>query len=321
MMASVKSPDYYFQALLKASQVKTSQTLVHRVEHSGFGAITSRLMTGLNISLALDANYSFLIDSPYAVEAMFDIAVKQPIEKAQQQEIIEWDFMRDTWNAPPQIKADHQFPACPLQDGAELSRHQWCAVLAKTICGKPSAILKAEVEGLKDRIQWDSYDVHIGLHIRRGDKNTEVPYIPLEFYLLQIRRLVLCNPEKKILVFVSSDDPHALVELKEAVPDIDIAWDDLETRFNNFNAGMVRSNPALALQESLTAAKNIFLLGECDYVIGMTHAQFTWLGGLLSVFNNQLDTSRHIMLDPYTGLRSHWAAHYGFNPHTLLQSV
>lgn len=318
MMASAKSPNYYLQALYKANQVDSSQTLAHRVEHGGFGAITSRLMTGLNISLALDANYSFVIDSPYAVEAMFEIGVKQPIEKAQQQEIIEWDFMRDTWNAAPQVKADHQFPACPLQAGAELTRHQWCAVLAEAICGTPSAVVRAEVNQLKSRIQWDSYDMHIGLHVRRGDKHTEVPYIPTECYLLQIRLLAEANPRKKILIFLSSDDPGALADIQSGLPEVATAWDDFELRYNNFNAGMITNNPELALQESITAAKNISLLGECHYVIGMTHAQFTWLGGLLAVFNNQLDTSRHIMLDPYTGYRSHWAAHYGFNPHTLL---
>ena len=81
---------------------------------------------------------------------------------------------------------------------------------------------------------------------------------------------------------------------------------------------MVANNLELALQESLTAAKNIFLLGECNYVVGMMHAQFSWLGGLLSVFNNQLDTSRHIMLDSYTGMRGHWAVFYGFPLHSLL---
>jgi hypothetical protein len=318
MMASEKSPDYYLQALIKANQLNSKQTLFHRVEHGGFGAITSRLMTGLNISLALDSNYSFLIDSPYAVEGMFDIGVKQPIEVAQHQEIIEWNFLRDTWNAPPQIKADHQYPACPIEAGADLSRHQWCAVLAKAICGKPSATLKNEVEQLKARISWDSYDVHIGLHIRRGDKSFECPYVPTESYLVQIRNLIGLHPDKKVLIFLSSDDPDTLADIQARLLGIAIAWDALEVRYNNFNAGMVASNPQLALQESLTAAKNIFLLGECNYVIGMTHAQFTWLGGLLSVFNNQLDASRHIMLDPHTGLRSHWAAQYGFNPYALL---
>jgi len=318
MIASEKSPDYYLQALHKANQAKTPHTLFHRVEHGGFGAITSRLMTGLNISLALDANYSFLIDSPYAVEAMFDISVKQPIEIAQTQELIEWDFFRDTWNAPPQIKADHQFPACPIEAGIRLTRHQWCAVLAKAICGTPSIFLKKEIEQLKDRLHWGSYDMHIGLHVRKGDKNSEVPYVPTELYLLHLKNLIHRNPQKKILIFLSSDDPETLNHIKPGLSGVDIKWDECEARYNNSNAHMVANNLELALQESLTAAKNIYLLGECNYVVGMTHAQFSWLGGLLSVFNNQLDTSRHIMLDSYTGMRGHWAVFYGFPLHGLL---
>lgn len=318
MIASEKSPDCYLQALIKANQLKTPQTLFHRVEHAGFGAITSRLMTGLNISLALDANYSFIIDSPYAVETMFDIGVKQPIELVKNQEIIEWDFMRDTWNASPEIKADHQYPQCPLIDGADLSRHQWCAVLAKAICGTLSKDVKGAIDQLKNCINWNSYDMHLGLHVRRGDKNLECPYVPTECYLAQIKSLTDKHPQKKILIFVSSDDPNALQDLKSRATELDFSWDESEARYNNFNAGMVAISPELAFQESLTAAKNIGLLGECDYVIGMIHAQFTWLGGLLAVFNNELNVNRHIMLDPYTGHRGHWAAHYGFPLSALL---
>ncbi|MEA9598750.1 hypothetical protein VC178_02415 [Polynucleobacter sp. AP-Sanab-80-C2] len=318
MMAFEKSPDYYLQALFKANQSKSAETLFHRVEHAGFGAITSRLMTGLNISLALDANYSYLIDSPYVVEEMFDIGVKQSIEIAKHQELIEWDFMRDTWNAQPQIKADHQYPASPIKECAELSRHQWCAVLAQAICGAPSATLYKEIDALKNRIHWNSYDVHIGLHVRRGDKNSECPYVPNESYLREVRGLIFKNPQKKILVFLSSDDPNAIEHIQTGLIGVDVRWDDCEARYNNFNAGMVAANPELALQESITAAKNISLLGECNYVIGMRHAQFTWLGGLLAVFNHGLDASIHIMLDPYTGFRSHWAILYGFPLSTLL---
>lgn len=318
MIASEKSPDYYLQALIKANQLKTPQTLFHRVEHAGFGAITSRLMTGLNISLALNANYSFIIDSIYAVETMFDIGVKQPIELVKNQEIIEWDFMRDTWNAAPEIKADHQYPQCPLIEGAGLSRHQWCAVLAKAICGTPSKDVKEVIDKLKNRINWNSYDMHIGLHVRRGDKNSECPYVPTECYLTQIKSLIDKHPQKKILIFVSSDDPSALQDLKYRAPQLDFSWDESEARYNNFNAGMVASNNELAFQESITAAKNILMIGECNYVVGMCHAQFSWIGGLLSVFNNELDVSRHIMLNSYSGLRDHYATHYGFPLSALL---
>jgi hypothetical protein len=275
-------------------------------------------MTGLNISLALEAKYSFVINSPYCLEEMFVINSKEPAELLQSREIIFWDFMRDTWNAHPQIKASHQYPAPPLKECFSLSRHQWCAVLAQAILGSPSLKLKQEIDRVKQNTNWNSYDIHIGLHIRRGDKNSECPYIPNEVYVTEINRLVSKSPNKKILVFLSSDDPETFGHIQSLLIGADLAWDDSEIRYNNFNAGMVALDPSLALQESLTAAKNIYCLGQCHYVVGMRHAQFSWLGGLLTVFNNRLDTSRHIMLDPYTGERSHWAVLYGFPLEMLL---
>jgi hypothetical protein len=75
---------------------------------------------------------------------------------------------------------------------------------------------------------------------------------------------------------------------------------------------MVLAKNELSYQESLTAAKNILLLGECDYVVGMSTAQFTWLGGLLAVFRANLDTERHIMIKPFDGTVGHWSNYYGF---------
>ena len=109
------------------------------------------------------------------------------------------------------------------------------------------------------------------------------------------------------------ESKKAYFELCSLIPKEQILFDLNEDRYDNYNAGMVLENPELALQESLTAAKNIKLLGECDYVIGMSTAQFTWLGGLLAVYNNNLDISRHIMICPHTNRMGHWANYYGFN--------
>ena len=317
-MDSLKPSDYYLQALIKANLVETKKILFHRVEHGGFGAIASRLMTGLNISLALEAKHSFVIDSPYRLEEMFAVNTKESTELLQDREVIVWDFLSDTWNAHPQIKANHQYPISPLKECISLSRHQWCSVLAQAILGNPSEKLKNEIERVKKDVGWENYDIHIGLHVRRGDKKSECPYIPNETYVAELTKLIGKHPNKKILVFLSSDDPDTFGHIQSMLVGADLAWDNLEIRYNNFNAGMVANDQALAFQESLTAAKNIYCLGQCQYVVGMRHAQFSWLGGLLSVFNNHLDASRHIMLDPFTGKRSHWAVLYGFPLEELL---
>ena len=92
--------------------------------------------------------------------------------------------------------------------------------------------------------------------------------------------------------------------------DVVVLWDSNETRYNNANYAMVDTDVALARQESLTAAKNILLLGSCDYVIGTHNTQFTWLGGLLAVYFNGLDTNRHIMIHAHNHQLSHWAVDY-----------
>ena len=64
-----------YQSALAESIKDKSRTLfhkVHKVEKAGYGAILSRLMTGLNISLALDARYTFSIDSAYDINSLFN---------------------------------------------------------------------------------------------------------------------------------------------------------------------------------------------------------------------------------------------------------
>ena len=299
--------------------------LFHVIEHAGYGAILSRLMTGFNRSLELNANYSFKIDSPYSIEALFDIPFNQlHLDINDDKPIIEWDFFKDTWNAPKNIRANHQFPRCLLNiDGPPLSRHQWCAVLAKAICGNPLPELQILLESTKARLGWSGHDLVIGLHVRRGDKNTEAPYIHTETYLHFLEEICEQYPSKKIAVFLASDDPKCLLEFqsKLAKKNVSIIWDDTEERFNNYNAEMVKNNEDLAKQESITAAKNISLLGDCDYVIGMATAQFTWIGGLLCIFNHNLDTSRHIMIDAISNAQSHWACTYGFKAEDIVSNL
>jgi len=302
-----------YKKLIEASIERKGSTLAHQVEHAGYGAILSRLMTGLNLSLVLKANYFFQINSFYRVEDLFEIDVKQSFEDAEKSQIIIWDFFRDTWNASPQVRAEHQYPSCPMVTSNELTRHQWCAVLSYAICGSPKPLLSNVIKKFQEKSSWNSFDILIGLHIRRGDKNTECPYIPTENYLYYLNQIVRNHTDKKLAIFLATDDPSCINEFRLQIdPNISVLWDSDEHRYNNYNAQMVAANGELGLQESTTAAKNICLLGECDYVIGMSTAQFTWIGGLLAVYKHNMDTNRHIMIDPFTGRRGHWSTTYGF---------
>ncbi|APB98144.1 hypothetical protein [Polynucleobacter asymbioticus] len=336
-MASLKSQQLvqaiYENALAKSTALRPI-TLTHEVEHAGYGAMLSRLMTGLNQSFIHQSNYHFEARSPYQIEKLFDIAVKQNQDGFSKNKKKVWHFFRDTWDVKyplfswrwftkkpdykERTRAQHQFPQCPIASETSLTRHQWCAILAQLICGKPTPYLRAILEQKKSVMGWDPAALHIGIHVRRGDKNTECPYIPTPTYVQFFHALATQYPDRAIQLFLTSDDPDSYADFKAALPNIPILWDQEEPRFNNCNVHMVGDQPDLALQESITAAKNICLLGECDYVIGMASAQFTWIGGLLCIFNNHLDTSRQIMIDPITQKQSHWACTYGFSLDELL---
>ena len=319
--------------LKRAVTTPWEQTLFHAVEAAGYGATVSRLMTGLNRAITLNANYYYTIDSAYAVDDLFDISVKQTQTSFEQARKIAWDFWRDTWSVKTRpylwkflvtsayqqkIRGEHQFPSCPLSLDMPVTRHQWCAALAYAICGAPKPALQEAITSSQRQMGWDQNQTIVGIHVRRGDKNTECPYIPNHVYINQFCELTRLNQNTKWAIFLTSDDPECHADFVKALPHTSIYWDTAEERFNNCNIHMIKVQPQLAWQESVTAAKNISLLGQCDYVIGMASAQFTWIGGLLCVFRHGLDTTRHIMLDPQTAERGHWALSYGFSRAELL---
>jgi hypothetical protein len=320
-------------ALNQAATKPQSQTLYHQVEDAGYGATLSRLMTGLNRALTCHANYSFKITSNYEVESLFKIHAKQEDRNLPNTKRIHWDFWRDTWSTKTRpyfwkffvteqyrhrVRAEHQYPTCPLELGFSISRHQWCSALAFAICGHPSSLLQEAIEIAKQHMGWDNHQKIVGIHVRRGDKNTECRYIPNPIYIEHFKKLIKANSDAKWSIFLTSDDPNCFGEFQNELPDTTILWDHSEERFNNSNIHMIRTQPDLAMQESIAAAKNISLLGQCDYVIGMASAQFTWIGGLLCIFRHNLDTSHQIMLDPQTLERGHWATTYGYTLSELL---
>lgn len=327
------TPIDLYAALRQAVQKPLGQTLFHTVEDAGYGATLSRLMTGLNRAIALDANYYYTIDSAYAVDDLFEIAIKQSKPDFERARKIEWDFWRETWSVKTRpylwkflvtaayqqkIRGEHQFPTCPLSLSTPVTRHQWSAALAYAICGNPKPTLQEAIQSSQQRMGWNSQRMIVGIHVRRGDKNTECPYIPNHVYVKEFNNLTQLNKKAPWAIFLTSDDPECYEDFLKALPNTPIFWDASEKRFNNCNIHMIKAQPQLAWQESETAAKNITLLGQCDYVIGMASAQFTWIGGLLCVFRHGLDTSRHIMLDSQTHERSHWASSYGFSRTELL---
>ncbi len=277
-------------------------TFYFEVEHAGYGAMLSRLITGLNLAITNNYNYNYKIKSPYLIDELFNIKKKTNNKNKT------WNFLKDTWNN--KNKNSHQYPNCPFD--ILMNKHKWCSILAYQICGSPKQELTDIINTTKNKLNWNNYDIHIGLHIRRGDKTIEVPYIPTEIYIKYLNEVINKVEDKinkKICIFISSDDPETYNEYKGKI-NYDILWDNEENRYNNHNAEMVKNNKNMIKQESICASKNILLLGDCDYVIGMRTAQFTWIGGLLCIYNNNFELNRHIMIDAITHQLGNWADDY-----------
>ena len=287
--------------MIADAQKRATNILTFNIEHAGYGATLSRLMVGLNIAIELQATMKFAVESKYVIEDLFDLSLLQNTNRRER--VIAWNFFRDTWDNPSRNEAI--YPSCPFQ--RDLDKDVWAANLAQALLGRPTAILRAHIADQKSYLKWDSYDVRIGLHVRRGDKTMEHPHVPLPVYMKFLTEELKRYEGKRVGVYVSSDDPNVYKEL--SLP-VDVLWDDREKRYNNNNIGMVRSQPDLAMQESITAARIICMFGECDAVIGLQNTQFTWIGGLLMLYKNGFDKERHIMIDPRTGERGHWGAMY-----------
>jgi hypothetical protein len=134
------------------------------------------------------------------------------------------------------------------------------------------------IEATKRRIGFSS--PIIGVHIRRGDKQTENPYVPLRRYFSEILRAVEETGINR--VFVSSDDPGVFARLPEK-DRIEYVYDTEEPRYNNANHRMLAKDPGLAWQETFTALKIFDLLSHCDVIVGQNNAHLT----LLAIARNE----------------------------------
>jgi len=96
-------------------------------------------------------------------------------------------------------------------------------------------------------------------------------------------------------VYIATDDPTVLKQLPTD-SGINFIYDDREIRYNNNNAAMVAKNRDLRDQETMTALKNIYLLGDCDYIIGSS-AHFAVYGHAMSYYRNKKMSRIYLALE------------------------
>lgn len=117
-------------------------------------------------------------------------------------------------------------------------------------------------------------DSVIGVHVRRGDKKVETPYIGIDVIRTQIQRLLEISGRKKI--FLATDDPNVYEHLSSKA-NYEIIYDASESRYNNANHRLLMKHAELAEMETKTAIKNVMLLANCHMILGQTNAHFASL--------------------------------------------
>lgn len=304
-----------FQILVNWSQEKKDILYFHKLPTIndlaiGLGSIYVRLIVGLNLSICNNYDFEWDTSTQYTIDKCFEPLFNKRGRGKEYKEVKPFRFIEDIWNS--QHKYEYLYPSSQIVGWENLSRYQWNSILAYCICGTPTAKLAQCKEEFKSRVNWKDYEVTVGLHIRRGDKTTQNPFIPLDVYYLYLEKFLQRIGDKKIGVYIASDDERTYEEFSELInyekyKKCKILWDEKEKRYNNCNGYMVRDNPELLDTETETGSKIISLLGDCNYVIGMSTAHFTWLGCLLSSFNQGLIEENFYSIDPFTYREKLWS--------------
>lgn len=269
---------------------QTERVLLFTQDPSGLGSQVHRRVIGMKLALMLNRKVVFpkQDDPPYKqifqpVHSKFDYAAAWEkaadyySENSDNKNIIRLDF-HDMWKDPdlrgrllsfvtPECRG--AFDEILYCDGMILSFLQLTPEHARYVAESADKLHVNEET--------------LGLHIRRGDKSAEAPYVPIELYNEKIREICARRGMKSI--FACSDDPNIFSKL--IVPSgVELICDRNEPRYNNANHRFLRRHPELALQETQTGVKNIYLLSRCGAVIGQDTAQFGRLAAAQICFRN-----------------------------------
>lgn len=255
--------------------------LVMRQPRVGWGGQVSYRILGLKLALAVGRRAVFWGDGdpPYG-QAFMPMFLTNPVDEAgavpfdldagQSAPVMICDYLeveRRQAISWPQIEAlaDARIAALlglPAVDVLALTGTLlgWMRLIPTVA----DAINKAVVQfGVDERT--------LGIHLRRGDKQIESAFIPPAEFNRRIAALHARWPFNAVLL--ASDHPQApsLLTLPDGVR---LIFDTGEKRYNNANAKMLDRTPDLIEQETLTAARNVFLLAACGGLIGQENGNF-----------------------------------------------
>ena len=269
-----------FDRLDRIQSGDASGVLIMKADPTGLGAQISRRVLGLRLGLHYNRTVVFTRDDDFPYVQSFQRM--HSVEVAEQ-----WDRVPDLnldgianegarrfnfwkwWDDPGRdVRFTIEVPHC-LREVPDASLI-YDGILALYLKLKPE--WASYVEERRRELKIDTGVV--GLHVRRGDKNVETPYVSLDTYRRSVEAVLMRLGGNR--VFLASDDPKVVARLSR-VAHLEILYDAGETRRNNANHRFLMKHPEFALDETRTAIKNIMLLASCGMIVGQRNAHFASL--------------------------------------------
>ncbi len=282
--------------------------LVADLEFGGFGAMIARRKLALQLGLYFDRcvilrNNRYVYDDPYKPLSRFSLEdIKNEPQVAmdfsqQEDKVVRFDF-NNYWNDKTILAQYHE------KTVGDLDFRLFSGVLLNLLELKDE--YAAFVQQKDDAIGISSCaGPLLGVHIRRGDKEMDTPYISIERYATEIKDIL--GRTGGFEIFLCSDDSRVVDQLSDALKDVRILYDNEETRYDSKtnNLSYVTSSKQKKMEESMTGIKVIELLSRCNHVLGQSNVQFAKLAGC-KLMDRVGDTNVMTLIDPISNQKCDW---------------
>lgn len=305
--------DQKFKERLEGLQFSDQQRLILIDQVPvGYGGQMSARLVGLKMGLALDRKVIFPSDAdvPYVQSVVRPFSWSGDLQTAQ------WSPMGEIFGSDPReiIRFEYfDYQRRLRQHG--MSIDEWVeGILADKFQLSREELQKLDgwliswlrfVPDFEERLSRDIERLGIsnkvlGVHVRRGDKKVETPYVTSERINDAIQRIH--SVWKYEGVFVATDSPDALSDVK-LPPGVVLLFDREEVRHNNANHKMLFANPEMSPLETYTAFKNFRLLCACGGIVGQDNAHFATLAASY-ILNRDSAAERIHLIDPRAASRA-----------------
>ncbi len=282
--------------------------LVADLEFGGFGAMIARRKLALQLGLYFDRcvllrNSRYVYDDPFKPLSRFSLEdIKEESQVAmdftrQHDKVVRFDF-NAYWNDKATLAQYHE------RTVDDMDFRLFSGILLNSLELRDEYVAFVEQKDAAIGIS-SCRGPLLGVHIRRGDKEMDTPFISIDRYVSEIRYILDATGGSD--VFLCSDDSRVVDQLSDAIKDIRILYDAQETRYDSKanNLSHVTSSKQKKMEESMTGIKVIELLSRCDHVLGQSNVQFAKLAGC-KLMDRTGDTNVMTLIDPVSSANCDW---------------